>query len=242
MEKTTSSMRLLYAGLALWLAMVGCGLWTTSVNEERTESQSVSLDSATSADVRIELAAGELNVKSGSSKLMDASFHYNVDDWKPEVKYSESGKQGTLMVSQKGNVRLPIGGEVINVWELQFGNDVPMNLVIRTDAADSELDLGGLDLTSLTVETGVGPTSVNLNGEWQHDVNVSIRTGLGELRVTLPEKMGVRVDMDPALVNVTANGLVQDKKGYVNEAFGAAPHTLTLNLEPGVGTVVLMAP
>jgi hypothetical protein len=117
-----------------------------------------------------------------------------------------------------------------------------MNLVIRTDAADSELDLGGLDLTSLTILAGVGPTSVNLNGEWQHDVRVSIRTGLGELKVTLPEKMGVRVDMSPALANVTTNGLVQDEKGYVNEALGAAPHTLTLDLEPGVGKIVLVAP
>jgi hypothetical protein len=54
--------------------------------------------------------------------------------------------------------------------------------------------------------------------------------------------MGVRVELDTALVAVTANGLINDENGYVNRAFGTAPHTLKLKLEAGVGSVVLIAP
>jgi len=52
----------------------------------------------------------------------------------------------------------------------------------------------------------------------------------------------VRVDMETALVTVTANGLINQENGYVNQAYGTAPHTLTLNLQAGVGSVVLVAP
>jgi hypothetical protein len=242
MKEITLSKRLIFAGLALWFAMIGCGLLTTSVSDVRTESQSVNLESATSADVQIEFPAGELNVQSGAGNLMDASFRYNVEDWQPRVQYSENSTQGVLRVSQHGDNRVPVGGQLINEWEIQLSENVPMDLVIRTGAGNSLLDLGELDMTSLTVETGAGVTTVNLDGVWQHDLDVSIQGGVGELTVNLPAEMGVRVQMDTALVTVTANGLTRDENGYVNEAFGTAPHTLTLDLQAGVGSVILVAP
>jgi hypothetical protein len=242
MKKVASSKRLTFAGLALWFALVGCGLLTTSVNDVWTVSQSVNLESADSANVQIEFPAGELKVQGGTSSLMDASFRYNVDDWQPQVNYSENGTQGELVVSQPGDDKLPVGGGLVNEWDIQLGENIPMELLIRTGAGNSQLDLGTLDMNSLTVETGAGVTTVDLTGNWQHDVDVSIQGGVGELTVNLPSEMGVRVELETALVTVTANGLIKDENGYVNQAFGTAPHTLTLNLQAGVGSVVLVAP
>jgi hypothetical protein len=242
MKKVTLSKRLIFAGLALWFAIVGCGLLTTSVNDVTTESQSVKMDSAASANVQIDFPAGDLKVQSGASNLMDASFRYNVSDWQPQVKYDENGAQGKLLVNLPGDDRVPVGGRLVNEWEIRLGANVPMDLLISTGAGNSQLDLGPLDMTSLTVETGAGVTTVNLDGVWQHDVDVSIQGGVGELTVNLPAEMGVQVAMDTALVTVTVKGLIQAENGYVNKAFGTAPHTLTLNLEAGVGSVVLVAP
>lgn len=242
MKKNTLSNRMMYAGLALWLVTVSCGLLTTSVGNVKTESQSVNLDGATSVNIQIDFPAGELDVKSGTSNLMDASFRYNISDRQPQVQYSENGAQGELQVSQPGNAPVPVGSEVINEWEIQLNENVPMDLSISTGAGNSQLDLGGLDMTSLKVETGAGTTTVNLGGNWQHDVNVSITGGVGQLKVNLPAEMGVRVEMDTALVTVTANGLIVAGNGYVNQAYDTAPHTLTLNLQAGVGSVTLVAP
>jgi hypothetical protein len=241
MKTRTLSKRLAYAGLTLFMALLSCNVLTTSVNQVRTESQSVEIKSATSANVQIEFAAGELNIQSGTSNLMDASFRYNVDDWQPQVSYSENGTQGDLRVSQEGNDRVPVGGGLINQWEIQLRENVPMDLLIRTGAGNSQLELGGLDMTSLTVEAGAGVANVNLDGNWDHDVTVSIQGGVGELKVNLPSQIGVRVEMETALVTVNANGLIGTENGYVNKAYGATPHTLTLKLEAGVGSVVLAA-
>jgi hypothetical protein len=158
------------------------------------------------------------------------------------VKYSKNGEQGDLLVSQQGNDKLPVGGGLINEWTVQLANDVPIDLSIITGAGNAELDLGGLDLSKLDIQTGAGVTTVNLDGNWQHDLDVSIEGGVGELTVNLPAGMGVRVNKETALVNVSADGLIVDGNGYVNEAFGTAPHTLTLDLQAGIGSVVLIAP
>jgi hypothetical protein len=242
MKRNTSSMHLLCAGLALWLGLVSCGLLTTSVGNVKTESQSVNPVSATSAKVQIDFPAGKLKVQNGAGNLMDASFRYNVDDWQPQIVYHEDGTQGDLHVSFPGEHQVPVRGELVNEWEIQLSDQTPLELSINTGAGNSQLDLGGLDMTSLTVETGVGVTTINLIGTWDHDLDVFIQGGVGQLTVNLPSEMGVRVDMDTALVSVTTKGLIQDENGYVNQAAGSAPYTLTLKLEAGVGSVVLAAP
>jgi hypothetical protein len=243
MKKVTSSKRFAFAGLALLFALIACGLPnTTRVGEIKSETQSVEMESASAARVQIEFPAGELKVEGGASSLMDASFRYNVADWQPQVNYSENGEQGELLVSQPGDDKLPVGGGLINEWTVQLAEDVPMDLTIITGAGNSELNLGALDLTKLDIQTGAGVTNVYLDGTWQHNLDVSIEGGVGELTVNLPAEMGVRVDMDTALVNVTANGLIKDENGYVNESYGSAPQTLSLKLQAGVGSVVLVAP
>lgn len=243
MKKANLTKRIGYAGLALWFALIGCGLLnTTRVDELKSETQSIDLESASTARVQIEFPTGELKVEGGASSLMDASFRYNVSDWQPEVKYSENGTQGDLLVSKHGDDQLPVGGELINEWTIQFAEDVPLDLIILKLAGNAELDLAALDLTNLSIQTGTGVTNVNLDGTWQHDLDVSIIGGAGELTVDLPAEMGVRVEMDTALVSVTTDGLTKDENGYVNKAFGTAPYTLTLELQAGVGSVVLVAP
>ena len=243
MKKRNLTIPILSAGLALWFAMIACGLPdTTRVNELKSDTQTVDLGSASTAKVQLEFPAGELKVEGGASSLMDASFRYNVSDWQPEVKYSANGAQGELLVSQPGSDRLPVGGGVMNEWEIQLNDSVPMDLIIRTGAGNSQLNLGELDMTSLRVETGAGTTTVNLDGNWQHNVDVSIEGGVGELKINLPADMGVRVEMDTALVTVTANGLIIADNGYVNQAYDTAPYKLTLKLQAGVGSVILVAP
>ena len=243
MKKQTLSIRIVYAGFALWFGLIGCGLFNrTTINDLKTESQTVDMDTATSARVQIEFQVGDLKIENGANSLMDASFRYNMDNLQPQVKYSENGEQGELVINQQALERIPLGGQLINEWSIQLANDVPIDLSILTGAGNADLDLGALDLTNLDIKTGAGVTNVDLNGTWQHDLDVSIEGGVGELTVNLPAAMGVRVNKETALVNVSADGLVVDGNGYVNRAYGTAPYALTLKLQAGVGSVVLVAP
>lgn len=234
--------RLGAAVLVLWLAALACNaIPTTRVDELRTDTQAVTVDSATSARVQIEMGAGELSLRGGADSLMEATFRYNVADWKPQVSYRESGVQGELSVTHQ-DVGLPVGDKLINEWDIQLSNSIPLNLVIHTGAGVSSLNLSDLSLSRLEIETGAGITTIDLTGSWDQDLSVSIEAGVGEITVRLPSETGVRVNMDTALVGVTADNLIKDDNGYVNRAFGEEAHTLTLDLQAGVGSVKLEVP
>jgi hypothetical protein len=84
-------------------------------------------------------------------------------------------------------------------------------------------------------------TDIDLNGNWQHDLPVSVSGGVGEITVNPPAEMGVRVNSDTALVSVTTSGLTKVDGGYVNDAYETALYTLTLELEAGICSVELVS-
>jgi hypothetical protein len=204
----------------------------------RTESQTVDAGAADAASVQIEMNAGELTLAGGVDHLLEADFRYNVVSWEPNVSYSVTGAQGALQVTQPGD-GLPVGDELVNAWDLRLGGGLPLDLEINLGAGQGDLDLSGLDITGVQVATGAAVVTVDLRGDWDHDVDAAITGGVGELRVLLPSAMGVRVTADSALVNVTASGLTHDGGTYVNAAYGTAPFTLLVEIEAGVGAVGL---
>jgi len=241
MNANPSSARIVMLALMIGLLGAACRGSFAEVGATRTESEVVDTGAATAASVQIEMNAGELTLAGGSAHLLEADFRYNVDAWEPQVAYDVTGAQGTLAVTQ-GDSGLPVGDALVNIWDLRLGAGVPLELAVNLGAGESDLDLSALELTGVRVETGAGTVHIDLRGDWDHDVTAVIRGGAGELRVTLPSAMGVRVTTDTALVNVTATGLTRDGDTYVNPAYGAAPYTLGVDIEAGVGAVDLQVP
>jgi N-terminal domain of toast_rack, DUF2154 len=242
MNRYNLTLRLICAGLTLWFAMLACSLpRMATVGQPETSTQSVELGTVDSARAEIEFPAGELKVTGGAANLMDGAFRSNVTDWRPHVVYKVDGSQGALTVSALDK-NLPVGKEVINQWDIQLNNNLPLDLMVSTGAGMSDLDLSDLDLTNLRLEIGTGETNLDLSGDWSHNLTATINGGLGDLSIRLPANLGVRVNLDKGLVNVTATGLTQDQHGYVNHAIGTTPNTLTLDISGGVGTIALVAP
>jgi hypothetical protein len=185
------------------------------------------------------MAAGEMKVGGGADSLMQGTFRYNVDDWKPQVNYSVNGSQGELLVDQKDRDVNTIGSDVVNEWDIQLNNAVPISLDVQTGAGESELDLKSLDLTDVKFKGGAGTASVDLSGNWSHDVKASVEAGVGKLTVILPSGIGVQVTAQTGIGGMNTTGLVQEGEVYVNEAFGESPYTLFLNIRAGVGELNL---
>ncbi len=84
------------------LILTGCtiNLDHDSGGEARTETKSIDLDKSEMVRVVLKMGAGELNVRGGSAKLMDAEFNYNNPRLKPEVHYDGAGFRGHLQVEE----------------------------------------------------------------------------------------------------------------------------------------------
>lgn len=240
MRKQITLIRGFVAILALLLLISSCRfLKTTEIGEPRMIRQAVELGSARAATVRIDMPVGELTVKGGADGLAQGTFRINAVNWEPRMNYGVNGDEGLLVVD-KPNAEIPLGGELVNQWDLLLSNTVPIKLEINAAAVEAELDLRGLNLIDLVIEADAGDTIVDLSSALDHDLRVTINGGMGEISVKLPTEMGVQVSADTGIGGLTSGGLMRDGDKYVNDAFGEAAHTLYLDISAGVGAIELL--
>jgi hypothetical protein len=227
---------------ALGVVTTGCTRVELETGEEGTStstSASVDLGDAEEADVRIEMGAGELSVGAGAreGKLMTADFDFSPSSWEPVVEHTLSGSLATLKVRQPRSSGFPIG-RAENEWDVRLSDEVELDLAVSVGAGESQLELSGLDLRRLQLDIGAGDVTVDLSGEWEHDMHASIQGGAGSFRVLVPSTVGVRVTGSEAgLGTFEVDGLRREGDAYVNDAYGTAPVTIELDVTRGVGEV-----
>ena len=103
----------------------------------------------------------------------------------------------------------------------------------------SDLQLAGLSLTRLNVNLGAGISTVDLSGDWVHDLDVSIDTGAADITVRLPREVGARVEVEAGPHTIETTGLTQDGEVYTNAAYGVSEATLQVDMEAGIGQINL---
>ena len=64
--------------------------------------------------------------------------------------------------------------------------------------------------------------------------------GVGSVTLRLPDDVGVRVDVEGGLSNVSASGLRRSGDAYVNGALGESDIELRVEIKTGVGQVSLI--
>ena len=226
--------------LLAWITAGAIGYTIKSVQtvDLRTETQSVALGDANSADVSINMGAGNVTVSGGATDLMDATFMYNVAEWKPTVNYNVSGGQGTLTVDEPSNTGIG-GANTRYDWNLKLNNNVPMDLKIHSGVGNLNAHLGGMNLKSVDVGSGTGNMLVDLRGAWQNSANITISGGVGNTTVQVPADTGVRIVAKKGLGNINVSGLNFDGTAYTNNAYNNSPVKLNVDLSAGIGQVTL---
>ncbi|HWQ19380.1 MAG TPA: toast rack family protein [Methanotrichaceae archaeon] len=221
--------------IASLLTFSGC-VNREEVGDLQNVQKTVPLGDAKSVDAIIAMGIGKLSISGGSSNLMDGEFIYNVPSWKPEISYSVASGVGNLTVRQPSNQSVPEGSTRYE-WNLRLNQNVPMNLWVSGGTGDTRLQLGGMSLTGLNIDSGTGNLVVDLSGDWKKSLNVNIKSGIGKLDITLPRDVGALVEVSNAIGTIQYDsGLMQNGNTYFNSAYGKANVTLSIQTETGLGT------
>jgi hypothetical protein len=251
---------------AAGLVFMGCtfssiGIQTTQIGELTRTNTTIELGDADQVRVTIKMGAGELKVDNGAGDLMEAEFTYNIPEWEPTVSYDVDEGDGRLIIRQPNTDLIPVNGDIRHEWDLNFADDVPLDMRIECGAGTQDIDLAGLWITDLDIKLGAGETEINLsnnpqlhhmdvdigagdttidlNGPWEEGAEIDIRGGVGKISVLLPRDVGVRVVVTKGLGDVDASGLTRDGSAWVNEAYDESDVTLRVNIQAGIGQVNL---
>jgi len=94
----------------------------------RHEVRTVDLAGAKTVRADLNIGAGQLTLRGGSSHLVDADFDYYEREGTPQIEYAVDAGKGELKISQE-HAGPNIGG-TRNNWTLHFSNNVPLDLNI----------------------------------------------------------------------------------------------------------------
>jgi hypothetical protein len=223
--------------LAGALYLTGCSIERTGPTQH--ESQTVDRDSSELVRVNLDMGAGTLRIAGGTDKLAAADFHYNVPSWKPEVRYSSTGSQGTLTIGQPGHGSSS-RGHTENEWDVRLNQEVPLEVEAHLGAGEAHLELGALTLRKVDVEMGAGQLDLDLRGTPTASYEVRVQGGVGEATIRVPSSVGVDANVTGGLGEVSATGLHHEGSRYFNDALAGSKVAIHLDVQGGVGSIRLI--
>lgn len=228
---------LLLVGGAVLLS--GCMVTTTPTGPTQYESPSFDRGDARELHLTLHMGAGDLKVGTGTRKMMQAYFTYNVPDWKPVTQYSVAGGVGTLTVRQPDTHHVRINRNKYE-WDLRLAQDIPIDLNVNFGAGKATLDLGSLTLSGVDVQMGVGSLDLDLRGNPKQGYNVRVNGGVGEAIIHLPSNVGVYADASGGIGEIQARNLRKEDGHWVNDAYASSPVKIHVSVEGGVGSIRLL--
>jgi len=214
---------------------IGCAPGTPAGPIER-EHHTVDRGAATRAHVDIDMSAGDLEVTSGATKLLEGDFDFNIPALKPTIAYAVDGGTGTLKVSQGS-----ASGNYENKWRLSLDEMTPVDLSVTLGAGDVRLVLGRLNLQKLTIRLGAGDLDVDLRGMPARSYSVNVQAGAGDTKIQLPASVGISASTAGLIGDSNVSGLEKRDGRWINARADGSPVTIDLTVQHAVGDLRIQA-
>jgi hypothetical protein len=133
----------------------------------------------------VELGIGRLEVEAAQpSQAYELDLNYNEAAFEPIIDFVREGDNALFRfrLSGEGRVSRRMGKTRLN---LRLNPDTPLDLRARTGVGESSIDLSGMSVQALKVESGVGETRVSMLSPNQDRCRrLQINNGVGALEVT----------------------------------------------------------
>jgi N-terminal domain of toast_rack, DUF2154 len=218
------------------LLLVSCGFERDIVTgPPHSEPVAIDLGAAERANVELNMKAGQLNVRGGAVKLVEGTFDYNVDAWKPVVTSAVNGSHATVTIGQPDFHRP--GGNQKYSWDLALNNTALLDLAINCGAGQARLDLGSLRLRTIEVHIGVGQVDLDLRGQPARDYEVKINGGIGQATVNLPTDVGVWAEASGGIGSINVSGLQKHGDHWENDLYDKAKVNVRVQVSGGIGEI-----
>ena len=181
------------------------------------------------------MGAGQMTIGGGADKLVDGTFTYNVDSWKPSVVTTTNGSHATVTIKQPSGTHS--AGHTKYAWDLNLNDHILTDLAINCGAGQAKLDLGTLALRSLAVHIGAGQVRLDLSGQPTHDYDVKIDSGVGQADVRLPSGVGITLEAHKGIGSINVTGLEKHGDHWENDLYNKSKVTVKVQVNGGIGEI-----
>lgn len=139
-------------------------------------------DPGGAATLRLQFAAGKMQIAGGGDELLTGTATYNVAELKPII--DGSGNSWSVRTGDVEGFSAVAAAQLVNTWDLKLGAG-PLDLALDMGAAKAEVDLGDVGVTSLDIETGASDLELSFATPNSEEMrSLTVKAGAARLDVS----------------------------------------------------------
>ena len=132
----------------------------------------------------VELGVGQMEIHPGSEeKAYEVDIHFNELAFSPKVEFERENGRARLQIGLEGSGQSfrKMGQNIMN---LRLNPATPLELDASTGVGESNIDLSGMLIRSLSLECGVGETTLSVTEPNQSECDrVEVTSGVGAMEL-----------------------------------------------------------
>lgn len=241
-------MKSLIRAFAILLVFLAPVTWA-QLGDERSFELTQGLEGAELVRVHLNVPLGSFTLAGGADGLFGGKLTTNVENIEPVLDYQVSESQGQLELNYQSDTWdnvVSLFESLFNAQGLRFdleatlSSTLPLDLTLDLGPVRSTLDLTSFKLTGVKLNAPSGETVIDLRGNYTRSFTVVINKGIGDLRLQLPEDIGVRVRVEGGpFTQVTALNLTREGDSYTRGDFFTADVFVDVIISQTFGTIAL---
>ncbi|HWR82428.1 MAG TPA: hypothetical protein VN285_03935, partial [Candidatus Deferrimicrobium sp.] len=227
---------LLFVG-GLYIAFAGSrGDTTGSFFSKSTFSQNYD-PSVSAVHAVVDLDDADLTIRDSGDELVYGQFDRFTR--KPRIDYEVSGSEARVKLTSRpqsllgGAVR--IDTDEAQDWYLRFARNVPLEIECSGHESDLHLNFSTTPLRRLKLDADDAEIYLKL-GDQEHLVEVEIAGQDSNLRLRVPQTVGLKVFGEDYKAYLVRVGLLADNGGFVTPGFDTLPTKIEVRLDDRLGS------
>jgi len=202
------------------------------VGESREVIQTVPSDFGVE-EVTLNLAygAGDVTIQKGSANFLMKNTAQTADSQDPEVDYDRQGNKASISVERHGS---NVWHHQNDEWDIELSEEVLYVLDMDYGAADIEVDLRGLQVDELSVETGASNTEITFD---KYPTSVTFDMGASNVDLNFPKDYPVIVRTETGLTSIDLEGFKKESSVYRNEYYKEGKPAIEIEINAGASSI-----
>lgn len=187
-------------------------------------------------ELSLSLGATQLFIDSATSNLLDASISEELVEHSESLK--DNNRTASIVFKMKGyNIaNLKHTNKLRNDFHLN--NNVIWKLVLDTGAIEGNLDMTGLKVEKLDIDTVASKLKLDMGS---YNTELKIDAGATKIDITLPKDTGMRIKLDGGLnsTNLDSPGWVKKGGWRYSPGYDSKSFKIEADVDMGVGKLTV---